>query len=210
MRIVNASNRRWTHTRRYPPNPDAKKIIRIHIGDYYASRDGRIIYTLLGSCVAVCLWDPVARIGGMNHILMPGKADLKQFDVSARYGINAMELLINRIMNLGGSRKRLVAKIFGGARTLVTIPETHSMGPRNAEFVMEFLKSESIPIRGKDVGGQRSRRIFFHTDTGDVFLKRGSLLDVTALVKLEKKMQRTVKKESQDYGDVTLFSDDPE
>lgn len=194
-----------THARRYPPDSDEKKIVRIHIGDYYASREGRIIYTLLGSCVAVCLWDPVARIGGMNHILMPGKADFKQFDVAARYGINAMELLINRIMNLGGNRQRLVAKIFGGARTLVTIPETHSMGPKNAEFVEEFLKSESIPVRSKDLGGQRSRRIFFHTDSGDVFLKRGNLMDLAALTRLEKRLRRTVKQRSESEGDITLF-----
>ena len=81
-----------------------KKSFSIHIGGFHASRNPAVIETLLGSCVAVCLYDPVARIGGMNHILLPGKADLKHFDNVARYAINAMELLINRVMTLGGKR----------------------------------------------------------------------------------------------------------
>ncbi|MDM8535516.1 chemotaxis protein CheD, partial [Desulfobacterales bacterium HSG17] len=95
-----------------------KRHVDIHIGEFHASGQPTVISTLLGSCVAVCLYDPIKQIGGMNHILMPGRADMKRFDMSARYGINAMELLINRIMNLGGKRRNLVAKIFGGAKTI--------------------------------------------------------------------------------------------
>jgi len=79
-----------------------KKQINIHIGDYYASEEPVIITTLLGSCVAVCLFDGENRIGGMSHIFLPGRAEWDRFDSSARYGINAMELLINKIMKLGG------------------------------------------------------------------------------------------------------------
>jgi chemotaxis protein CheD len=182
-----------------------RNVIRIHIGEYYASRDSRVVYTLLGSCVAVCLFDPVRRIGGMNHILMPGKADLKHFDAASRYGINAMELLINRIMNLGGRRDRLRAKVFGGARTLSTIPMHNSMGPKNAEFATQFLERESIPILSRDLGGRLSRRIYFHTDSGDVYLKRGKPVQLTALQVEEEKARKRVVREVEDRGDVTLF-----
>jgi chemotaxis protein CheD len=181
------------------------RVVRIHIGEYYASRDSRIVYTLLGSCVAVCLFDPVRRVGGMNHILMPGRADLNKYDASARYGINAMELLINRIMNLGGHRESLRAKVFGGARTLSTIPVENSMGPKNAAFALEFLARESIPVLGRDLGGNLSRRIYFHTDTGDAYLKRGKPIQLTAIPIEEQRARKRVVREVEDAGDVTLF-----
>jgi chemotaxis protein CheD len=186
-------------------SPRDRKIVRIHIGEYYASGRARVIYTLLGSCVAVCLYDPVRRVGGMNHILMPGKADLNHFDASARYGINAMELLINRIMNLGGRRESLRAKVFGGARTLSTIPVENSMGPKNEAFAVEFLQRENIPIISKDMGGNRSRRIYFHTETGDVYLKRGQPIQLTAIPIEEQKVRDRVAREVDKKGDVTLF-----
>ena len=149
-----------------------KKHIGIHIGEYYASKEPAVIHTLLGSCVAVCLLDPVNQIGGMNHILLPGKADMMRFDESARYGINAMELLINRILGLGGNRLRLVAKVFGGGNVIAAISGNHAMGEKNVSFVLDFLKVEGIRVVSKDTGGTDTRRIYFHTDTGDVFLKR--------------------------------------
>ena len=86
---------------RYATVTDLKTKISIHIGEFYSSADPVVIHTLLGSCVAVCLFDPVKKIGAMNHILLPGRANMKHFDAPARFGINAMELLINGMMNLG-------------------------------------------------------------------------------------------------------------
>lgn len=149
-----------------------KNQISINIGEYRASREPAVIRTLLGSCVAVCLFDPVKRIGGMNHILLPGKADMKHFDQSARYGINAMELLINSMMALGGDRSRLFAKLFGGAHVVSAILRENGMGQKNTAFAIEFLQKEKTRVFSKDVGGTDSRKIFFHTDTGDVFVKR--------------------------------------
>ena len=122
------------------------KRYNITIGGYYASQRPVIIHTLLGSCVAVCLYDSQKKIGGMNHILLPGKADLKHYNMPARYGVNAMELLINRIINLGGRKRGLTAKIFGGANVLSTINPTLAVGGKNVSFVKEFLELESIKI----------------------------------------------------------------
>jgi chemotaxis protein CheD len=143
----------------------------------------------------------------MNHILMPGEPDMKHFDMSARYGINAMEMLINRIMNLGGERRRLVAKVFGGAQTIALIDAQNSMGAKNAEFVMEFLENECFPLISMDVGGIQSRRIYFHTDTGDVFLKRGKPFALSDITLMERKMHARISREIQKPTDITLFTD---
>ncbi|MEE4357104.1 MAG: chemotaxis protein CheD [Desulfococcaceae bacterium] len=187
------------------PPRKIKQHIRLHIGDYYASRRPVMISTLLGSCVAVCMFDPVAHIGGMNHILLPGKADMRKFDMSARFGINAMELLINKIMNLGGERRRLIAKVFGGGRILPAISEENCMGKKNVEFVLEFMKTESFRIVSRDVGGTQSRRIYFHADTGDVFLKRGKPFSFRDIAIMERKMQERISRQILRPGDVTLF-----
>ncbi|WP_231714455.1 chemotaxis protein CheD [Desulfonema ishimotonii] len=186
--------------------PALRKQVHISIGDFHASRRPCVIYTLLGSCVAACLFDPVSRIGGMNHILMPGRADLSRFDMAARYGINAMELLINRIMNLGGDRRNLVAKIFGGAHTLAAIPRENGMGQKNITFLTSFLKNEGIRILSQDTGGTRSRKIFFHTDIGDVFLRRGRVVNHSPLIRTERVMCEQVKTEIGKPGDVTFFN----
>lgn len=123
-----------------------KKPVNISIGEYFASKTPAIIHTLLGSCVAVCLYDPYRRIGGMNHILLPGKADMKHFDVRARYGINAMELLINKMMTLNAGRRQLVAKVFGGAHVIPMISREHGIGQKNAEFILDFCRIEGIKV----------------------------------------------------------------
>ncbi len=183
-----------------------KKRISIHIGQYHASNNPIVITTLVGSCVAACLYDPVHRVGGMNHILLPGKADLSKFDAPARYGINAMELLINRIMNLGGKRRFLKAKVFGGGHLLPAISRENGMGLKNAEFVLEFLRNESIKIVSQDVGGTVSRRIIFHADSGVVFMKRIKTHYMSRIVTEEQKVLRRIRKETEtDFANVELF-----
>jgi chemotaxis protein CheD len=149
-----------------------KPSVNIHIGEYYSSRTPVIITTILGPCAAVCLFDPVTKIGGMNHILLPGDGPAGLNTSDSRYGINAMELLINQMMDLGADRYRLKAKIFGGASVMSTISAGFSMGMKNIEFVVNFLITENIPITNYNFGGVDSRRIYYHTDTGDVLLKR--------------------------------------
>lgn len=192
-----------------------KKEVSIHIGELYASKKPAVIHTLLGSCVAVCLFDPIRQIGGMNHILLPGNGDLprhgastagaKPFSDSIRYGINAMEFLINMIMNLGGNRNRLAAKAFGGGHILSGIPEKNGPGQKNIQFVLEFLKVEGIKLISRNLGGYDSRRIYFHTDTGDVFLKRIAPVNLARIVIDEQKHLRRIEKEVKKPGDVTLF-----
>lgn len=184
-----------------------KAQITIHIGECHASKNPAVISTVLGSCVAVCLFDPKYRIGGMNHILLPGKADMTHFDDAARYGINAMELLINRIMALGGRRNRLVAKLFGGGHVLPAISRENGMGEKNVAFALAFLKNENIRVLCKDVGGTDSRRIYFHTDTSEVLLKRIPCATFRKAALEEKQRFAQVKADAQRGGEVILFRD---
>ncbi len=184
-----------------------KKKISIHIGGLHASREPTVIDTLLGSCVAVCLYDSVARLGGMNHILLPGRADLKHFDNVARYAINAMELLINRVMTLGGERSRLVAKVFGGAHILAAISAENGMGARNSEFVLEFLKMETISIVSRDLGGHDTRKIYFHTDSGEVLLKRTPVTSCPKICFAERRLLELARSKAEESADVALFTE---
>jgi chemotaxis protein CheD len=182
-----------------------KKRIRVHIGEFHASKEPVVIETLLGSCVAVCLYDLQSRIGGLNHILLPGRADLRHFDTASRYGINAMELLINSVMKLGGIRRNLVAKVFGGANVMPTVFREDGMGSRNAEFVLEFLHTEAITVVSQDLGGHDTRKIYFHTDTGDVFLKRLSSSYYSRISLEERELLNAARKKARKAGEVTLF-----
>lgn len=137
-------------------------LIHVIQGEYAVSNsDGAVITTLLGSCVSACLWDERAKIGGLNHIVLPdGGADVAQ---TAYLGVNAMELLINDIIKMGGQRMRLKAKLFGGARMIAGLSD---VGARNAKFVEEFLERENIPILSQSLGGTSARKIQFWPTSG--------------------------------------------
>jgi len=182
-----------------------RRNVTIHIGEYYAGKGNSSVYTLVGSCVAVCLFDPVNEIGGMNHILLPGRADLKYFDAPARYGINAMELLINKIMRLGGDRHRIVAKVFGGAHLFPSISEENGVGRKITEFVLEFLEKESIRLVSYDINGHSSRKIYFYTDTGDVYLKRIPSRFYSEILSREKSMMKKIQREIRRPAKITWF-----
>lgn len=141
----------------------------IHIGDVWVSDRPSVVKTVLGSCISVCLRDPNSLVGGMNHFMLPDGGD---DDLSARYGVNAMELLINRCMKKGADRRRLVAKVFGGGHVLKTKVHHASVPQKNIQFAMSFLQEEGIPILKQDVGGLAARSVLFFTDSGRVFMKR--------------------------------------
>ncbi len=182
-----------------------KEQVGIHIGEYHASAEPVKIYTLLGSCVAVCLHDPYSRIGGMNHILLPGKADINKFDVAARYGVNAMELLINRMMKLGASRRSLRAKVFGGGHVLPSISRSNGVGQRNVSFVLEFLRLEKIRVSASDVGGTHSRKVLYHTDTDEAFVKKLPSSWQQQIVEQERLESGRLRKKAAGTGEVIIF-----
>lgn len=119
-----------------------------------------LISTLLGSCVAACLYDPVAKVGGMNHFLLgePGADHKVSSSDMARYGVHAMELLINSMMAKGASRARLQAHLYGGANIISGLG---GIGSSNAAFARRFMETEGISIAHCDLGGTLARKIEF-------------------------------------------------
>jgi chemotaxis protein CheD len=139
------------------------------IGGVRASAKPLVIRTVLGSCIAVCLFDACSGVGGMNHFMLPGRSDAA---ACTRYGVNAMELLINECMKLGADRRSLTAKVFGGGHVLAVSDAVKSVPQRNIAFVREFLERERIPVTASDLGGNDARKIYFFTDTARTLLKR--------------------------------------
>lgn len=130
-------------------------------GEQLVSGDPAVcITTILGSCVAACLVDTVARVGGMNHFLLgePGAGAEISPDQEARYGIHSMELLINGLLKAGAERGRIRAHLYGGARMLRGVTD---IGRSNAEFACRFLATEGIEVVHSDMGGERARRVEF-------------------------------------------------
>jgi len=141
---------------------------RVHIiqGEYNVSDDPDVMLTtLLGSCVAACLRDPVARIGGMNHFLLPGQeaGEGVPRSVGETYGVHLMELLVNGLLRRGARRDRLEGKLFGGARTMDGLAD---IGARNAGFAERFLNHEGIRLIGGSLRGEHGRRIQFWPVSG--------------------------------------------
>jgi chemotaxis protein CheD len=123
------------------------------------------ISTIVGSCVAACLFDPERRLGGMNHFLLPDGPGLLPAgqDGSRRYGVYLMELLVNGLLEEGATRSNLRAKVFGGAQIRRGLTDA---GTLNAEFVEWFLQHEGIPLLGGSLGGDRGRRVQFWPTSG--------------------------------------------
>lgn len=125
-----------------------------------------VISTILGSCVSCCLWDPVAGVGGMNHMLLT--VSNRSEGVCNLAGINAMELLINDILKLGARRDRLRAKAFGGARMVAGLSD---IGRVNSEFTLQFLENEGIFCERHSLGGDSARHIMFWPASGRALQK---------------------------------------
>lgn len=135
--------------------------IAIIQGEYVvAARPDVLITTLLGSCIAVCLHDPQAHIGGMNHFLLgePEKGQQIRPEDMHRYGVHAMELLINAMMRAGAMRSRLRAQVFGGGNVVAAFG---AIGSTNGAFALRFLAEENIPVLATDIGGTRARKVQF-------------------------------------------------
>ncbi|MEO0752910.1 MAG: chemotaxis protein CheD [Pseudomonadota bacterium] len=162
---MNFSNTRTSQT---AAGSDARQVVK-HVmqGNLYATGESNtVLTTILGSCVATCLFDPQSKLGGMNHFLLPDASDAQQGN--NRYGVHAMELLINDLLRRGAKKSHMVAKIFGGADM---ISNERAVGLRNVEFALAFLENETIPCISQSVGGRQARRIRFWPQTGQAKLK---------------------------------------
>jgi chemotaxis protein CheD len=175
---------------------------KIGPGEYYITQRDMVIVTVLGSCVSACMRDPVAKVGGMNHFMLPDRDVEGPLSASARYGAYAMEVLINQLFALGARRERLEAKVFGAARVL---PGMSDIGERNAAFAIDYLKRESIRVVAEDLGNNEPCKIYFFPQTGRVMLKRLKSLRNDTIIERERDYARKLEKLSVRAGSADLF-----
>ncbi len=175
---------------------DAVKILP---GEYFVHEEDMLIMTTLGSCIAACLYDRNAKVGGMNHFMLPDGVG-----ESGRYGSYAMELLINEMMKRGASRMTMEAKVFGGGQ-VVSGMTTMNVGERNTNFVMDYLKTERIPIVSKDVLDVYPRKVCFLPGSGKAMVKRLAPTNTDALLAQDRAAAQKAVPASTGGGSVDLF-----
>ncbi|MEZ5957217.1 MAG: chemotaxis protein CheD [Hyphomonadaceae bacterium] len=174
-----------------------ERLVHVIQGDFAVSDDPTVVFTtILGSCVATCMWDPLAQIGGMNHFLLPG--DKERDGDLMRYGVNAMELLINGLLQRGAARARLQAKLFGGAHVINNLSD---VGAQNAAFALHFLSAEKIPCVAQSLGGEQARRVRFWPTSG----RAGQLLIQGAAVETRTAARAQPAPTNPAAGSVELF-----
>lgn len=155
-----------------------KPVKVIHAGEWHVSNSDEMILTILGSCVAVCIHDPVNRVSGMNHFMLPGHIsdpDIPR-DKTARYGITAMKILLKNLTGLGADRSSMRAMIFGGGAMLAPPAGYAGLGEPlpnlNVRIAKLFLEMEDIQLDQSDTGGTFSRKIMMDVRSGKVFMRK--------------------------------------
>ena len=187
-----------------------RNMIIIYPGEFYVSSHD-IIATVLGSCISVCIKDKKTGIAGMNHFMLPGDVRSEEMSLSssAKYGMFAMEQLINEMIKKKGSKRDFEAKVFGGGHVLNFRKTDGNVPEANIEFVKAFLNMEQISIVKQDVGGYTGRKILFFPETSKVLLKRLASTVDSKLIKAEEsyktKLFREKAKLQDAGGDLTLF-----
>ena len=190
LAVSNGDSRPWEADRR-------EHVVQGHFA--VTGDRAMVLTTLLGSCVAACMYDPVAGVGGMNHFLLPG--DDGEGAEGLRYGVQSMELLVNGLLQRGAQRHRLEAKLFGGAAVVEGFSD---IGAQNAAFAERFLQDEGIAHRGGSLGGKLARRIQFWPASGRA--RQLFLAPSEAVLSTEKAIKATkAPPPPADDGDMELF-----
>ncbi len=186
----------------------SETMVNIVQGQFHIDNRANVrITTVLGSCIAACLYDPIARLGGMNHFMLPedrrGLSTPSGCDSRLRYGTHAMEELINSLMREGARRDRIKAKVFGGGAVMAGLSD---VGSQNIAFVRLFLAEEGFPIISQDVGGTAARRVVFAPATGQAWVKRvdSSTADTVGREEMQQR-RRPVAPQKQPEPEVELF-----
>jgi chemotaxis protein CheD len=184
-----------------------RNAVKLLPGEFFVSGDDIVLSTVLGSCVAACMWDRVAKVGGMNHFMLPGNSSHASTEpdpigLAGRYGVFAMEQLINELIKRGARKSNLEAKLFGGGAVLKNFTAIN-VGERNAEFVLAFLRTEGIRVASQDLLDVFPRRVVFFPVTGRALCRKLTQVD-PSIVSAEQ--QYTARLNTTKVGgDVELF-----
>ena len=193
-----------------------KQIVTISPGEYHCSKQDCYISTVLGSCIAITLWDSRNKIGGMNHFMLATTSRECSIsdEIAGRFGEYSIELLINDMIKTGAQKKYFQAKVFGGANIFKENASSTStrIGAANIFFAFNYLETERIPILNSDTGGVQARKIIFEPLTNKVFLKRikNSIRETQELKTKEKTYIKTlvdeeIKKTAVSNDDIIWF-----
>ncbi|MCK9213556.1 MAG: chemoreceptor glutamine deamidase CheD [Rhodoferax sp.] len=160
-------------TRHFFDREFALPAVKLLPGEYYVTARDMVLTTVLGSCVSACVRDSTTGIGGMNHFMLPEDANPASRDAVAamRYGVYAMEMLLNELLKAGARRERLEAKVFGGGAVLANMTMLN-IGDRNADFVLRYLQTEQVRIVAQDLRGSLPRRINYFPASGRVAMRK--------------------------------------
>ena len=153
--------------------PKAASHTRVYLlpGELNASKEPAQITTILGSCVAVCLWDANTGMGGMNHFLLPAWREGE--GPSTRFGDIATRTLLEELLELGCQRRHLIAKLFGGAALFRSQDRyVASLGSKNVEAARTMMKNAGVPVIAQDTGGTHGRKVVFNTADGSVWSRQ--------------------------------------
>jgi chemotaxis protein CheD len=177
--------------------------VKVLPGEYFVTTSEMMLVTVLGSCVSACIRDRDKGLGGMNHFML-ADADSSDQVASARYGTYAMELLINHLLKLGARRSSLEAKVFGGGRVMATLSSSQ-VGDKNAGFVLNYLKTEGIPVKAQDLLDVHPRKVYFFPFSGRVLVKKLVRMHNDTVAKREKEYADRLN-EGPVSGDIELFT----
>ncbi|MBL8478568.1 MAG: chemoreceptor glutamine deamidase CheD [Sterolibacteriaceae bacterium] len=177
--------------------------VKVLPGEYFVTTTDMLLVTVLGSCVSACIRDKAKGIGGMNHFMLADSGEAGPNSSSARYGTYAMEILINHLLKLGARRSNLEAKVFGGGRVMSALASAN-VGERNCSFVLEFLRTEGIPVSARDLLDIHPRKVYFFPATGRVLVKKLTRLHNDTLLRRESEYAARLT-QAPISGDVELF-----
>jgi len=201
---TSASLMEFSHIRRIQDTRFPYEVAVILPGEYFVSEEPKVVYTILGSCISVCLRDPFVSVGGMNHFMLAAPSNAEGHDNwadSGRYGSFAMEMLINEILNRGGKKNRLEAKVFGGGKIY---DGTIDIGAKNAAWALDYLEREGVPLLKANVGDVCPRKVYFFTDSGKVLLKKLDRV-VAQTIAAEEGQYQAKLQQAPVQSEVTLF-----
>ena len=191
----------FAHINRYRDRTNNCIAAKLMPGEFYISKNREMITTVLGSCVSACIYDPTMRIGGMNHFMLPACTSARNNEESARYGLFAMESLINELLKNGCRKSNLRVKLFGGGQIIQNMSD---IGKKNIQFARTFLHAEGLVLEASDLGLIYPRKVNFYPHTGKAMVKRLKTLHNSVIQDREKQYFASLNKEEL-AGEIELF-----
>ena len=195
----------FEHVKKYFDPNMKMDVVKILPGEYYVTNQKELISTVLGSCISACVRDKRTGIGGMNHFMIPShgrELNAKDKQLITRYGVYAMEHLINDIFKNGGTRKNIEIKLFGGGNIMTNQGD---IGKQNILFVREFVNTEGYLVTSEDMGDIYPRKVNYCPMTGKARVKKLVKANKREIERQELNLQNQLDAENKEGGEIDLF-----